>query len=115
MYLFKLELQNNTEPYSLYCCMEKEVDLFNQNIEKIENENADKSINIAVEDECFSFKNIDELKEKFELKRLTHDEYETLCTFHIGNDECTAQKVFDSVCDMDILFEQSESMGMEMT
>ena len=114
MYLFKLELQNNTEPYSLYCCMEKEVDLFNQNIEKIENENADESINIAVGDEYFSFENIDELKDKIELKRLTHDEYETLCSFHIGNDECAAQKVFDSVCDMDILFEQKESIEMEM-
>ena len=97
MYLLKFKLENNTEPCSLYECLNDEYRAFNRSI-----------------DEIHSFKNVDELLERCEWIELTHDEYELLGKLRIGNSECAAKYIFDAVCHQKIHFEPQETMEMGM-
>lgn len=114
MYLLKFMLENNTEPYSIYICLNAEVRGFNNSIETIKKEHEGEVISIAAGNEIYRFKDVIELTEKCQLTELNHNEHEVLSKLHIGNDECAAQCIFDAVCGQEMVFEPKETMGMEM-
>ena len=114
MYLLKFKLENNTEPCSLYECLNDEYRAFNRSIDEIKKEHTDDNISIAIKNEIHSFKNVDELLERCEWIELTHDEYELLGKLRIGNSECAAKYIFDAVCHQKIHFEPQETIEMGM-
>lgn len=114
MYLLKFKLENNTEPYSIYICLNAEVKSFNNSIEFIKKEHEGETISIAAGNEIYHFKDVNELTEKCLLTELNHNEHDVLSRLRIGNDECAAQCIFDAVCSQEMVFEPKETMEMGM-
>lgn len=114
MYLLKFKLENNTEPYSIYECLNDEFRTFKRCIDEIKKEHANDRISLAIKNEIHTFGNVDEMNERCEWIELTHNEYEVFGKLRIGNGECAAKYIFDAVCHQKIHFEPQENMEMGM-
>jgi len=114
MYLLKFQLENNTESVSLYQCLNSEVRDFEHRIEMMKLEHPNESFFIASKNEVLEFKNADELMERCEFIKLEDEEYKVISKLRIGFEENAAQKVFESVRDEEITYEQTNGMEMGM-
>lgn len=114
MYLFKFRLENNTEPFSVFECLNSEVLKFNHQVDMIKLDHPNEKFYIACKNEVIEFQNADELMSRCEFIELSKDEYEVLTKLRIGMGDCAAQNVFKSVHDGVITYDQAQGFGMEM-
>ena len=114
MYLFKFQLENNTEANSLFLCLNNEVVVFNNRVEMIKHDHPDEKFFVACRNEVIEFQNADDLMRRCEFTELSREEYEVLSKLRIGMGNCAAQNVFESVHDDEITFEPTHGMEMGM-